>query len=108
MPSARVRRHKHVLKALAMSHPSIQKAVLNNPSPELVQCLCECCHNLLRGAVPLTKPQKTKLSRYKQQLRKVACNTTPVKQKTKIIQSGGFIGALLTPILGSVLSRLFR
>ena len=33
---------------------------------------------------------------------------TLIKQKTKIIQPGGFVGALLTPILGSVLSKLFQ
>ena len=49
--------------------------------------------------------QKAKLRRHKHNLRKLSLKRTSVKQRKKILQRGGFPGALITPI--SVLGSLF-
>jgi len=114
--SARVRRHADTLAFLSRAKPSTCKAIINAADKDLVHCLCECAHNLLKGTVQLTKAQKTKLSRHKQGLRDVSKKTTSLKRKQQILQKGGFLPALLAPLLapviaplaGKVIKKLFR
>jgi hypothetical protein len=68
-------------------------------------CVSECAQNLLKGRVPLTSAQKKKLTRRKRSLRQLSAKKTSYKKKRHIIQTGGFIGALLTPII-SILGGL--
>ncbi len=70
-----------------------------------VCCVAECARNVLKGRVPLTSTQKKKLTRRKHALRQMSLKKTTYKKKRKIIQSGGFLGALLTPII-SILGGL--
>ena len=74
---------------------------------DFVRCICECVKNLLKGNVPLSPAQKKKLSSKKKHLREVVLKKTSLRKKLKLIQSGGFLGALLGPIV-SVLSGLFN
>ena len=89
-----------MLKLLCGAKPGIVKAVLNGASPDLIKALCECSLNILKGHVRLTPAQKKQLSRYKQSLRFLARKDTSVKRRKRILQKGGFIGALLKPVLG--------
>ncbi len=104
--SSRVKRHAEVLQVLAKAKPATRKAIMKHPDKDLVRCLCECTHNILKGNVPLTKAQKTKLARYKQDLRAVASKGTSQKKKQKILQKGGFLPALLAPLLAPVIAPL--
>ena len=65
----------------------------------LLTCLCECSKNILKGNVPLSPGQKKNLRRHKRLLRKLTLKRTSKKIKNKILQKGGFLGALITPIL---------
>jgi len=67
--------------------------------------MCECAKNLLKGNVPLSPAQLRTLRRHKQKLRQLAVKKTSLAKKKKLVQSGGFLGALLTPII-SVLGNL--
>lgn len=62
---------------------------------------------MLKGNVPLNSAQKKKLSTKKNVLRQLALKKTSLRKKQKLIQSGGFLGALLGPII-SVLGGLFN
>ncbi len=104
--SARVRKHADTLSLLAKAKPSMCKAILKGADKDLVHCLCECAHNVLKGNVRLTSAQKTKLARYKQGLRAIAKKTTSQKKKKNILQKGGFLPALLAPLLAPVIAPL--
>jgi len=67
----------------------------------------ECIRNLLKGNVPLNSAQKKKLSSKKKHLRLMLLKKTSQAKKKKLIQSGGFLGALLGPII-SILGGLFN
>ena len=101
--SARLKRQAHVLCALHKGHPSVSRAILKGADKDLIQCISECCYNVLQGNVRLTPSQRAQLSKYKQKLRQVAGKKTALKAKAKVIQSGGFLPALLAPIAKSVL-----
>lgn len=89
-----------MLKMMARAKPAVLKAMLNGASPDLVKALCECSMNVLRGNVKLSSHQKKRLSRYKQGMRALSRGNTSMKRKKQILQKGGFVGALLKPVLG--------
>ena len=104
--SARLRRHASVLQTLASAKPPLQKAIIKNASNDLVNCLCECALNILKGHVPLKSRQKKLLCRHKQVLRSLAKKNISVPRKRKLIQKGGFLGALIGPLLGAVIPAI--
>ena len=96
------------LRLLKESSPKVRKRILKDCNSSLLYCLCECALNVLKGTVPLEKAQKKRLGRFKHKLRKLASKKTRVKIKKRLVQTGGFIGALLTPVLsflGTLLSN---
>ena len=104
--SSRVKRQASLLQIPSQARPHICKAILRETDKDLLQCLSECAFNVLRGNVPLTAPQKAKLTKYKQKLRKVADKKVSLKEKHKIVQSGGFSTALLAPLMKPVIAPL--
>eukprot|EP00745_Piridium_sociabile_P032311 TRINITY_DN54438_c0_g1_i2.p1 TRINITY_DN54438_c0_g1~~TRINITY_DN54438_c0_g1_i2.p1 ORF type:complete len:112 (+),score=12.21 TRINITY_DN54438_c0_g1_i2:80-415(+) len=98
--SARIEINVPILQMLCGAKPNIIKAVLKGASPDLINTLSECSLNILKGHVRLTQAQKKQLCRYKQSLRALAKKTNSVKRRKQILQKGGFIGALIKPVLG--------
>ena len=106
-PSKRLTEHAPLLIYLAKK-PTLTKTLLASPhhSRQLVHSVSECAANVLRGNVDLNPIQKRKLSVHKEGLRSIAKRSTPLAKKQQIIQRGGFLGALLGPLVSSVLLPL--
>src|ERR1051325_539042 len=105
--SAKLKKFAPYLKLLHKAIPKVRRVMLKNHcSDKFVSCICECAANLLKGTVSLTPAQKTQLSRRKRLLRKLVLKKASLKVKRKIIQTGGFLGAILGPIV-KVLGGLF-
>ena len=69
----------------------------------LVKCLQECCHNVLRGAVKLSAPTRRRLKRHARHIREVANPRGSLRRKKQLlVQRGGFLPALLVPIISAV------
>jgi len=105
--SSRLKKYLSMLKLLKKASPKVRNKILKNCTKSLMCCICECAKNVLIGNVPLTPSQKSKLSRHKKKLRQLVLKKTRVGEKKKLIQSGGFIGALIPPIaafLGTLLA----
>ena len=99
-------RNAPFLRLLHKASPKARKELLEKHcTPDLVESICECCYNVLKGSVPLTRSQKDALRRKKQMLRQLALKKTSLKKKKELIQKGGFLGVLLGPIV-SVLSKV--
>jgi hypothetical protein len=105
--SARVKKNMPLLKMLSKAKPSAAKAIIKTADKELVDTLCECGLNVLKGNVRLTLGQKKRLARHKQALRALAQKQTSLRKKKALLQKGGFLGALLSPVLG-ILGSLFQ
>ena len=105
--SQRIKRYAPLLRRLSKLSAKDRKKVLKKYlTKDVICCISECCKNVIKGNVPLNSNQKRTLLRYKNNLRKLALKKTSSKQKKRIIQSGGFLGALLSPIV-SILGNLF-
>jgi hypothetical protein len=102
----KLRRHSDMLRFLGTAKPPVVRAAIGTASPALVETLCECCHNVLKGNVALTPAQKVRLRRHKNNLRLLTQKKLTVNKRKRILQTGGFIGALLGPILGALTGLL--
>lgn len=78
----------------------------------LQKALREIAFNLLKGNVRLTKTQLARLKRHREAVRLLAWKKTPLKTRLRVEQRGGFLPALITPILaslaGSVITSVLR
>ncbi len=103
--ASRLKKHLGVLKLLKKSKPSFRRSLLATADSDLVRCICECCHNVLRGNVKLSGKQKRLLCRHKKSLRSLSSRRIGLKRKRQLLrQRGGLLPALLAPILGIVAS----
>ena len=106
--SKRLHRYVNLLKALHKAGQTNRiKLLKKHCNGDFVCCITECVKNLLKANVPLNSAQKKKLSAKKNILRQLVLKKTSQSKKRKLIQSGGFLGALLGPII-SVLGGLFN
>lgn len=104
----RVVKHCAALKKLKKCDSKQRRSLLKQGGKSLQLCLRECAANILKGKVPLTPQQKKKLRRYKAKLRKISKTSTSQKDRLKIEQKGGFLPALLAPVVGAILGSIFR
>lgn len=103
-----VKTNADLLRAIVNMTPSRRKLFLKNADKELVQSICECALNTLKGNVPLKPCQKKSLSRYKHILRNLVKPKGGWKSKRKFLiqKGGGILPALLIPVLSSLLSQI--
>jgi len=73
---------------------------------EFIDCVSECAKNVVKGNVPMTGRQKANLRRRRKDVIALAIKKTSLKKKRRILQKGGFLTALLPPVL-SILSSMF-
>ena len=105
----RVHKHAPYLHVLAKGSTKQRQGVIDGAGKDLITCLCECALNVLNGNVSLTPADRTKLRRHKQKLRALTNGRTSLrKKKTALKQKGGFLGALLTPVLTALGGLLFK
>jgi len=107
--SARIKKYANLLQQLHRAPAAKKKALLKKygGQREFVKCLCECSKNILCGNIALTPSQKRALLKRKSDLKKLSLKKTSLKTKKRIVQKGGFLGALLGPIV-SILGGLFN
>ena len=89
-----------------LKNANVKKRRLLLVNTDLVKAVCECSKNVINGNVSMSEGQRAKICRHRNKIRELAKKRVPLKRKRQIIQSGGFLGALLGPIIG-VLSSLF-
>jgi hypothetical protein len=88
MVSQRLKKQANELVYLQKARPCIRNHFITKADRSLVDCLCECADNMLRGNVPLTKLQKGKLKRNKAVLRVLTKKSVSLKKKKTILQKG--------------------
>lgn len=96
----RLRSNLDELKVLKKAKPKLRKSILQSAEKDLITCLGECSHNVLNGTIQLSKKDKNVLRKHKRALRQLAERKLSTNKRRKIlIQKGGFLPALLGPIL---------
>ena len=94
-----MRRFVPVLKRINKLGDKAKRQYVKKCDKEFVDCINECAKNVLRGNVPLNSSQNSKLSLHNHNLRTLSVKKTSLKSKRQILEKGGFLGAILTPVL---------
>ena len=106
--SERVHRNLDYLSVLAKCNKKQRKALLEYCDKDLILTICELAVNVLKGVVKLTPAQKTRMHRFRKQLRTLADKSVPFKHKKQfIVQRGGSLLLSLLPPVISMLASLF-
>ena len=88
------------LKRLRRMSERDRKQFIRRSDSRLIKCICECTKNVLKGRVPLSRRQLKKLSSWKRCMRILSTRKPSLKtKKAVLLQKGGFLGALLAPVL---------
>ena len=87
MVSNKIRKHCGLLKWLNNAKASQTKAFIKAADKEIINTLCECSLNILRGNISLSPKQKLKLKRYKKGLRQLADKKSFSKKQKKFVAS---------------------
>lgn len=106
--SQRFRRNIPALQKLHKSGRSAKKKLIAGASNDLISALCDCACNIVNGKVPLSTKQFDQLKSYHKQLKSLTKKRSSQKSKREILQSGGFLGALLKPIAQLLLGGLIN
>jgi len=99
------KRYLPTLKRIRKMGDRAKREYVRKCDKEFLDCISECTKNVIKGNVPLTSRQMTELRRKRHDLRALSAKKTSLRTKRKILQKGGFLTALLPPIL-SVLGSL--
>jgi len=92
-----------------MADPKLRKAIISKCNKELVNCISECVLNVLNGNSKLPGCVKRKLQKHMAAPRKVSDRRVPLSKKKKlIVQRGGFLLPLLSVVLPTLASLIFR
>jgi len=103
--SERTRRYLPLLKQINRLGDRAKRQLIKKCDREFFDCVSECAKNVIKGNVPLKPAQLRRLRRERSNLRVLSPKKTSLKKKRLIQQKGGFLGALLPPVL-SVLGSL--
>ena len=101
-----LKKYRHLLNALSEGDKTTTTCIITGGGTPLLGCLSECAHNVLLGNVPLGVSQQRCLKKYKKELKLLRRKSAKVQDKKKALQKGGFLPALLAPILTSVVAPL--
>ena len=106
--SKRIKDNLSLLRKLRRCKAKQRRLLLAQGGKPLQLCLMECIINILKGNVPLSKAQKSRLYKHRKDLRLLSKKNTSLKKRLAVEQKGGFLGAIIAPILGGVLGALLR
>ena len=87
--------------------PKQRKQLVEHLNKEHLRGLTEVAVNVVKGTVPLNDDQTRVCRRWRKPLKLLALKRYPSKEKKKLLQQGGFLGAIL-PILASVLDGVIN
>lgn len=82
--------------------------MLEKGGPVLQKLLREIAHNILKGNLRLTKKQHTNLRKHRAAVRLLAAKKPSTKSRLKAAQRGGFLPALIAPILAALAGSILR
>ena len=104
----RIQKNLSVLKQLCRCGAKKRIEILRKGGKNIKLCLSECALNILKGNVPLNKRQFSNLKKHKKKLQDLSKKSISNKKSQHIVQKGGFLPLLLSPVLGALASAAVK
>jgi len=102
------KRYLPIMNRIRKMGDRAKKEYVRKCEKEFLDCMSECAKNVIKGNIHLTSRQMTNQRRKKNDLRELSKRKTSLRTKHKILQKGGFLSALLPPILTVLGSLLLQ
>ncbi|XP_055347694.1 baculoviral IAP repeat-containing protein 3-like [Paramacrobiotus metropolitanus] len=103
--SERVKALAPLVITLQSLKPKQRKVLMGYLSKSQLKAMEEVAVNIVKNTVELSPAHLDKCKRHRKALKLIALRRYPLKEKRKILQRGGFIGAIL-PVIAGVLTSL--
>lgn len=100
-----IEENREFLKLLSQSKTHKRRKIITKATKGNINALSELALNTLLGNVPFDSTHKKKLKRHRFSIRHLAKKISLKKKKEFLVQKGGFLPLLITPIL-SILGGL--
>ena len=104
MSRRRVREILSELKRLSRLSKKDRRTCPKTCDGPVVNCMCECIRNLLCGRIPLKSRLLNAIHRYKRLLGKAALKKTSRSERRRLLQKGGFLGAVFPALVSGIAS----
>ena len=88
MVSPRLRKHAREIVYLQKARPCVSKHIIDKADRSLIECLCECADNILKGNVQLTPAQRDKLKKNRSGLRDLVKKSVSLKRRKSLLKKG--------------------
>lgn len=100
----RIQKHYDILKVLSTCKKCIRNNIISKADSELINTICECVYNLLKGNIKLSEVQFKNLKPFRHILRKLLAKSNTKEKKKILIQKGGFLEILLPAVISGLAS----
>jgi len=101
-----LQRNAVALHALAKANSNLRKTMVANSNKDFVLALVQIVRDIIKGNVQLTPSQLNRLRPYEILLRRFISAKSSINERKHLLQSGGFLGVLIKPLLSTVLPSL--
>lgn len=103
-----IKKNGEMVLALSKTPPSYRKKLITYAPRDLINSICECCQNVLKGNVDMSNDQTTQLKRYSKHIRKLANKKVCIKDKKKLLNQklGIELLSLLSPIFEPIIKQI--
>lgn len=95
----RVLRYEREIKALGRAKAGRRKTMLRDATDGLILALVDAAKMIIRGEVTMSARHLSNVRRQRGNFERIVKPSTGIANKRRIAQTGGFIGALLGPLL---------
>jgi hypothetical protein len=103
---AAYRRNARALRTLASASSSVRNAMISNADKDLIQTLVHAARDVINGHIKLKRSQLEALRRCEHSLHDFL-TAKDLRTRKRALQSGGFLGLLLRPLVGLLTGALF-
>ena len=97
--TSKLRKTFEQFRIISLATPCVRKQLVYQGGREIVDCISECCVNILKENVHLPPKRKSCRSKHKQKLREIAKKKVSLQQKKQIIQKDFLLEPFWHPLL---------
>ena len=103
--SERVKQFAPVFITLKHLRPKQRKSMLNLMDREQMRAFEEICLNIVKASVPMNEDHLEICKQWRKPLKMMAQERVPLKEKKRILQTGGFLSAII-PVVASLIGGI--
>ena len=95
-----LKKNAHLLLHLNNCNAKFHRKIIGIADKDLIQLFTEILFNIHKGNIPLNGTQLKTIKKFSKAAKLILKRSTGIESKKRLLQKGGFIPALIAPIIG--------